>query len=312
MCSSLSQPTLLRRLAILHSLSLFHENRYNLAIDAFISLDISPSKVISLFPVAISGKLHLDHVAHEEIFGGRAQEKVEAALEDEERRVEEERVEEVERERGERDVGSGSPVKKGRQSAIGGAGGGGEDDDAASIRSGMTARLKGSRSWLKDPGDTLEGIAERATGMFSLSLPLSPSLILLTTLTHKSFPTADRERQEKLDKKNYLRSIDELIRYLTDRRQKYSLALSALLPSTRPSPSSPLPRASGAELLELPDEPLTSLRPDQLARVAQVVDTALFKSYLATKPVMVGPLCRIENWCEVEEVEELLLGAKVC
>lgn len=27
---------------------------------------------------------------------------------------------------------------------------------------------------------------------------------------------------------------------------------------------------------------------------------------------MVGPLCRIENWCEVEEVEELLLAAKVC
>lgn len=26
---------------------------------------------------------------------------------------------------------------------------------------------------------------------------------------------------------------------------------------------------------------------------------------------MVGPLCRIENWCEVEEVEELLLAAKV-
>lgn len=42
-----------------------------------------------------------------------------------------------------------------------------------------------------------------------------------------------------------------------------------------------------------------------------MVDTALFRAYLATKPVMVGPLCRIENWCEVEEVEELLLEAKV-
>lgn len=41
-----------------------------------------------------------------------------------------------------------------------------------------------------------------------------------------------------------------------------------------------------------------------------MVDTALFKAYLATKPVMVGPLCRIENWCEVEEVEELLLAAQ--
>ena len=28
------------------------------------------------------------------------------------------------------------------------------------------------------------------------------------------------------------------------------------------------------------------------------------------KPGLLGPLCRIENWCEVEEVEELLLDAK--
>lgn len=79
----------------------------------------------------------------------------------------------------------------------------------------------------------------------------------------------------------------------------------------RPSSSLHTPTTHASELFELPDLPLTELKPDQLAKVAQVVDTALFKSYLATKPVMVGPLCRIENWCEVEEVEELLLNEKV-
>lgn len=141
-----------------------------------------------------------------------------------------------------------------------------------------------------------------------------PAAFCCTLLTH--YNTADRQKQELLQAKqdalNFSRSVDVLIRYLTDRRQKYAQALSALLPSARPSPSASRPPASAAELFALPDAPLTDLDPDQLARVAQVVDTALFKSYLATKPVMVGPLCRIENWCEVEEVEELLLNAKVC
>lgn len=110
---------------------------------------------------------------------------------------------------------------------------------------------------------------------------------------------------------SFNRSVDVLIRYLTDRRQKCAQALSSLLPSSRPFPSQSRSRASATELLELPDLPLSELTSDQLARVAIVVDTALFKSYLATKMVMVGPLCRIENWCEVEEVEELLLTAKV-
>ena len=57
--------------------------------------------------------------------------------------------------------------------------------------------------------------------------------------------------------------------------------------------------------------PLTSLTPDQLIRFAQVVYTALFKSYLLTMPGLLGSLCRIENWCEVSEVETLLKEREV-
>ncbi|ORY62729.1 hypothetical protein BCR35DRAFT_308965 [Leucosporidium creatinivorum] len=270
-------PPLLRRLAVLHSLALFTEHRYDLAIDAFISLDITPSKVVSLYPHAISGKLHIEHAGHEELFGGRPQHKVAAAIEDEIMRKHEAEEEEKKRIEEEKKKAPASPARKGKVAAAV------DDDDASSIRSGI-GRLKGKASWIKDSSDVLEQIADRAA--------------------------IDAERQAKLDAKRYATSVDELIRYLTDRRQKYAQALATLLPSARPAPSSPRARASGAELLELPDEPLTNLSPDQLARVAQVVDTALFKAYLATKPVMVGPLCRIDNWCEVEEVEELLLAAK--
>jgi hypothetical protein len=88
-------------------------------------------------------------------------------------------------------------------------------------------------------------------------------------------------------------------------------ALARLSPSMRPSPSQPLPPASASDLLALPDQAPSSLDPVQLHRVAQVVDTALFKCYLAARPSMLGPLCRLDNWCEVEEVEELLTTAKV-
>ncbi|CEQ42822.1 SPOSA6832_04686 [Sporobolomyces salmonicolor] len=285
---SLPRP-MLRRLAIIHSLHLFKSCRYPLAIDAFISLNISPARVVALYPVPISGKLFLEPSAHEEIFDGRPRDKVVAAIVDQEAMGREEK----EQKRAARDdvetsrAGTpSSPAKRGKGPSAATAA---DNDDAMSIRS-VGSRLAAKRSWLRErdrdrePSATLDEIAEKAA--------------------------AEKERQAKLDAQNYSRSVDELIRYLTDRRQKYSQALAALLPSARPAPSTPRPRASSAELLELPNEPLTSLTPEQLARVAQVVDTALFRSYLATKPVMVGPLCRIENWCEVEEVEELLLQAK--
>lgn len=118
------------------------------------------------------------------------------------------------------------------------------------------------------------------------------------------------ERANKDADRTFATSADALIRFLTDRRQQYSKALASMMPSRRPTPTNPTREpASPSELFALPDSALSSLRPEELARAAEVVDTVLFRAYLATKPVMVGPLCRIENWCEVSEVEELLLEA---
>ncbi|KAI5477615.1 rab guanyl-nucleotide exchange factor [Pseudohyphozyma bogoriensis] len=268
-------PRLLRRLAILHSLSLFNERHYDLAIDAFISLDLTPAKIVSLYPEPISGKLFLEDAAKEEVYGGRSHDKVREAIE--EAIVAEEQ--ETERKDGDEEGGPATAPSTPTKKKV-------EDDDNASIMSGKGGGLlKGSKSWMREHLKH-EGHGESVD------------------------PAVEAQRKAKLEAQNFAKSADVLIRYLTDRRQKYAQALASLLPSSRPSPKSPRPRASGAELLEIPDVPLTELKPDQLARVAQVVDTALFRSYLATKPVMVGPLCRIENWCEVEEVEELLLTAK--
>lgn len=115
----------------------------------------------------------------------------------------------------------------------------------------------------------------------------------------------------KKEMQTFKDSVEVLLRYLADRRQKVNKALAALPESERPGTADDVPNANSDELLALPDAPLTSLSSAELRKVAQVVDTALFKCYLLVRPTLLGPLCRLDNWCKAEEVEGLLLSAKV-
>lgn len=107
-------------------------------------------------------------------------------------------------------------------------------------------------------------------------------------------------------------ALEALMYFLSDRRQKLTGAITALdspLPAESALP--PLSSLSGEELHALPSVPMMELEPEQLLRTAQVIYTALIKVYLVARPVLVGSLCRIENWCDVEEVEELLKEKQV-
>lgn len=107
-------------------------------------------------------------------------------------------------------------------------------------------------------------------------------------------------------------SVETLLRYLGDRRPKLWGALSALhISPAQSSEHASLSATSIEELFSLPNSPTSALIPDQLVRFAQIVDTALFKSYLAIRPSLLGPLCRIDNWCEVSEVEQVLRSRQV-
>jgi hypothetical protein len=108
------------------------------------------------------------------------------------------------------------------------------------------------------------------------------------------------------------RSIETLVRYLSDRRPKVGGALQAL--HINPSQSHQivfLSETSVEDLFALPNAPLSTLTSEQLLRFAQIVDTALFKSYLIIRPGLLGSLCRVPNWCEVSEVEEELRAREV-
>jgi len=109
------------------------------------------------------------------------------------------------------------------------------------------------------------------------------------------------------------RSLETLWRYLTSLRPKLAGALASH--HIAPSQSHLFPTLSStspASLYALPSGvALTDLSEDELVKRAQIVDTALFKSYLIGRPSMLGPLCRLPNWCEVEEVEEELRAREV-
>ncbi|KAF9468180.1 vacuolar sorting protein 39 domain 1-domain-containing protein [Collybia nuda] len=102
------------------------------------------------------------------------------------------------------------------------------------------------------------------------------------------------------------RSVETLVRYLSDRRPKLGAALEAvhITPQHQSHEIAPLSETSIEELFALPNAPLPALTPEQLLRFAQIVDTALYKAYLIIRPGLLGSLCRVPNWCEVSEVEE--------
>lgn len=103
------------------------------------------------------------------------------------------------------------------------------------------------------------------------------------------------------------------MRYLTDPRPKLKAALEAvrITPENQSDKIAPLSEVAVEDLFALPNLPLSGLTPEQLLRYAQVIDTALYKSYLIIRPTLLGPLCRSPNWCEVSEVEEDLHARKV-
>lgn len=108
-------------------------------------------------------------------------------------------------------------------------------------------------------------------------------------------------------------SVDCLITYLSEPRPKLNAALQAvnITPRDHYKKFTPLSELALEELFALPDAQMSALTPEQLLRFAQIVDTALYKSYMATKPSLLGPWCRLPNWCEVSEVEEDLRAAEV-
>lgn len=98
-------------------------------------------------------------------------------------------------------------------------------------------------------------------------------------------------------------AVQTLIKFLTDRRHRISKILIQQTHKT----NEPTPPASPSHRTNLVNGNLSGT-----LELAELVDTTLLKSYMVINDALVGPLLRVHNYCNVEEVEGLLLERKVC
>ncbi|KAI8067712.1 vacuolar sorting protein 39 domain 2-domain-containing protein [Gilbertella persicaria] len=116
-----------------------------------------------------------------------------------------------------------------------------------------------------------------------------------TILSHQSQPK--RKETVPLTGLNLRDAVTYLIRYLTDKRQKLARKLNGSASSHK--------AASDSSTLET-----NSHDEEDLLYQATLVDTSLLKSYMMTNDALVGPLLRVQNHCDVEECENILMDKK--
>ncbi|CAI2165267.1 3075_t:CDS:10 [Funneliformis geosporum] len=102
----------------------------------------------------------------------------------------------------------------------------------------------------------------------------------------------DAENSEVLEGKLLEEAVHTLIKFLTDRRQKLFKVLN-------------YNQGSQSFQTNLVNGDL-----NHFLKLAELVDTTLLKSYMVINDALVGPLLRVNNYCNVEEVEGLLLERK--
>ncbi|KAH0832904.1 vacuolar sorting protein 39 domain 1-domain-containing protein [Lanmaoa asiatica] len=248
-------------------MSQFRSGKYDDAINTFLDLDVNPAKVVALYPDKISGRLAVKQEGWIALFGG--------------------------------------PATQSKEQSGGGIAGA-EDVVSTKLNEG------GSKDSVAASKDKLPVTISRSpspTGSVRVRSKTSFGALLPAAAASKEDDVASLSGKKKgkvVD--DATRSLETLWRYLTSLRPKLAGALASH--HITPSQSHLFPTLSSTSpdsLYALPSGvALTDLTEDELVKRAQIVDTALFKSYLIGKPSMLGPLCRLPNWCEVEEVEEEL------
>ncbi|KAG8694933.1 Vacuolar morphogenesis protein 6 [Ceratobasidium sp. 395] len=268
------QPDPTKRVQGLRAVQLFKEGAFEKAMEMFLELDMNPAKVIALYPETLSGRLATPRERWIGLFGGDPPAKVEEPIAE----VDEKSVAVVE--------GTSEEEAQKLAAAVGVTSSSPPPPEVpqsppASISGGLTGKLRAGLGAVGVGGSDADSIREH------------------------SAPKGKKSADE------FTLSTRALDMFLVDRRPKIPAALQPFGITAAQSTNFPaLSATSIDELMALPSAPLGTLTPDQLVRAAQLVDTALFRLYLISRPAFIGPLCRVDNWCEVTEVEEALKGRK--
>ncbi|SJX63147.1 related to Vam6/Vps39-like protein involved in vacuolar morphogenesis [Sporisorium reilianum f. sp. reilianum] len=290
----------------LFAVSLFADERFDEAIEMFMELDTNPAKVIALYPSNVAGELSRSKDEWFPIFGGKTPAKLSAASSEA--------------------AGEASPTPSHATLAT-------SATMAARSRLGGLLPARRPQSIVGEPAAT-SSLSSSPSLASSIKPKPSRTATNLTAAsdadqhaetgsirsvrTARDAPEmkatgsgASRDSRGGATESSSRKALDALGKFLADRRRifKPMLESSSHHESKDHMAMSQIKRDTHW-LLSLPNKPFGEMDKDELIAVAQTVDTALFKTFLLTKPALIGPLCRIENWCEVEQVEELLKERK--
>ncbi|KNZ73327.1 Vam6/Vps39-like protein [Termitomyces sp. J132] len=267
------------RIRALNAVADFREAKFDNAIDTFIELDFNPAKVVALYPEQVAGRLSVPLDGWIPLYGGP-------------KLVDDDTV-----------STTSSPNDTGKAKN--------EERDGSDTHSQDVSATGGLLDTLTVPvAPIAESFRERiGTG---LSVKMGAMIRSMPAKEELTSPPNTGSKSKRAVPDDLHRSIEALLRYLSDRRPKLGKALESvgITPKNQSHAAAPLSEASIEELFALPNVSLVVLTPEQLLRCAQIVDTALYKSYLVIRPSLLGSLCRLPNWCEVSEVEEDLRSRK--
>ncbi|KAG6884985.1 hypothetical protein C0993_006817 [Termitomyces sp. T159_Od127] len=260
------------RIRALNAVAEFREAKFDSAIDTFIELDFNPAKVVALYPEQVAGRLSVQVNDWIPLYGGPKPITNDTTS-----------------------TTSSSNDDKPEK----------EDKDGNELHSqdvSATGRL------LETLTAPVAPVAESLRERIGTGLGVKVGAMIRSAAAKEEpapSPTTSSKAKRAIPDDLH-RSIEALLRYLSDRRPKLGKALESvgITPKNQSHAAAPLSEASIEELFALPNAPLAVLTPAQLLRCAQIVDTALYKSYLVIRPSLLGSLCRLPNWCEVSEVEE--------
>ncbi|KAF9266470.1 hypothetical protein L218DRAFT_956243 [Marasmius fiardii PR-910] len=286
---------------VLNAVTLFRARQFDQAIDEFIELNVNPAKVVALYPESISGRLSVPPENWMALYGGPTT-LASAGVDDTQSTKssdadDKDKDKSIEQEGNTSQDTSGSPPHEKTVST------------SMSVASDLLENLS---SGLQGGTGTLRGRLKNQLGAYLGGA--------VATTMQKDDDTAsirsDRSNRQARPKSTVIdnvhndlkKSVESLIRFLADRRPHLAGALKAvgITPADQAHSIAPLSETPVEELHATPSIQLSALTPEQLLRNAQIVDTALFKSYLMVRPLLAGSLFRLPNWCEVEEVEEIL------
>ncbi|ESK95857.1 rab guanyl-nucleotide exchange factor [Moniliophthora roreri MCA 2997] len=276
----------------LNAVAQFKAGQFDFAIDEFVDLNMNPAKVVALYPESIAGRLSVPSSNWITLFGGPAQ--TTSSADD-----------------GASMGSSGDEAKE--KSAVEQEANTSQDGSKSGHERSVTASSSTTETGLLESlsmqggTGTLRGRLKNQLGAYLGGVVAKEAKDDDTASIRSA--RASRPRSTVIDVHSDLnRSVESLTRFLADRRPKLAGALAAvgITPANQAHEIAPLSETSVEDLFAIPSAALSALTPEQLLRYAQIVDTAFFKSFLMIRPSLAGSLFRIANWCEVEEVEEIL------